>query len=75
MRLETVLMHALHQKLRQIFVYSRYYAEACNLWRGPSSPLSSWATQFERIVAKVASRMQHCVWFDGLGIEPKISRR
>ena len=25
--------------------YSRYYAESCNEWRGPSLRFSAWATQ------------------------------
>ena len=37
-------------------LYSRYYAEACNEWRGPSPRLSAWTTQPRRIVAAVASR-------------------
>ena len=37
-------------------LYSRYYAEACNEWWGPSPRLSAWTTQLRRNIAAVASR-------------------
>ena len=45
-------------------LYSRYYAEACNEWRGPSPRLSAWATQLRRNVATVATLCR----FDRSGI-------
>ena len=48
-------------------LYSRYYSEECNEWRGPSPQLSAWATQLRRNVAAVASRWRHCVRFDRYG--------
>ena len=35
-------------------LYSRYYVEACNEWRGPSPRFSAWAFQLRRNVAAVA---------------------
>ena len=55
-------------------LYSRYYAEACKEWRGPSSRLSAWATQLRRNVAAVMSRWRHCADLTGPGIEPQTSR-
>ena len=55
-------------------LYSRYYAEACNEWRGPSPRLSAWATQLRKNVATVASRWRHCADLTGPGIEPQTSR-
>ena len=55
-------------------LYSLYYAEACNEWRGPSPRLSAWATQLRRNVAAVASRWRHCADLTGPGIEPQTSR-
>ena len=55
-------------------LYSRYYAEACNEWRGPSPRLSARATQLRRNVAMVASRWRHCTDLTGPGIEPQTSR-
>ena len=55
-------------------LYSRYYAEACNEWRGLSPPRSAWATQLRRNVAAVASRWRHCANLTGPGIEPQTSR-
>ena len=54
-------------------LYSPYYAEACNEWRGPSLQLSAWATQLRRNVATVASHWRHCADLTGLGIEPQTS--
>ena len=56
------------------FLYSPYYAEACNELRGPFPQLSAWATQLRRNVATVASRWRHCVDLTGPGIEPQTSR-
>ena len=53
-------------------LYSPYYAEACDEWRGPFPRLSAWAIR--RNVATVASRWQHCVDLTGPGIEPQTSR-
>ena len=58
----------------QSSLYSRYYAEACEEWRGPSPRLSAWATQLQRNVAAVASRWRHCADLTGSGIEPHASR-
>ena len=55
-------------------LYSSYYAEACNEWRGPSQRLGAWATQLRRNVATVTSRWRHCVDLTGPGIEPRTSR-
>ena len=35
--------------------HSRYYAEACNEWRGPSLRCSAWAAQLRRHVKFKAS--------------------
>ena len=40
----------------KFLLYSRYYAEACNEWRGPSPRLSAWATQLRRNIAAVATQ-------------------
>ena len=37
-------------------IYSRYYAKACNEWRGPSPRLGARAKQLRRNVSAVASR-------------------
>ena len=50
-------------------LYSPYYAEACNEWRGPSPRLSAWKTQLRRNVATMASRWRHCADLTGPGIE------
>ena len=55
-------------------LYSRYCAEACSEWRGPSPRLSAWATQLRRDVAVVASRWRHCADLIGPGFEPQTSR-
>ena len=55
-------------------LYSLYYAEACNEWRGPSPRLSAWATQLRRNVSAVASRWRHCADLTGPGIEPQTYR-
>ena len=38
-------------------LYSRYCAEACNEWRGPSPRLSAWSTQLRRNVAEPVASM------------------
>ena len=53
---------------------SRYYAEACNEWRGPSPWLIAWTTQLRRKLAKVTSRWRHCVNLTGAGTEPQTFR-
>ena len=55
-------------------LYSSYYVEACNEWRGPSPRLSVWATQLRRNIAAVASRWRHCVDLTGSEVEPLTSR-
>ena len=55
-------------------LYSRYYAEEYNKWRGPSPRRSAWATQLRRNVAAVASRWRHCADLTGPRIEPHTSR-
>ena len=48
-------------------LWSRYYAEACNEWQGPSSRFSAWTTQLRWNFEAVASRWWHCFRFDRLG--------
>ena len=55
-------------------LYSRYYAEESNEWRGPSPRRSAWATQLRKDVTAVASRWRHCADLTGPGIEPQTSR-
>ena len=55
-------------------LYSRYYPEACNLWRNPSPQLSAWAAQLRRNVAAVASRWRRSADLNDPGFEPQISR-
>ena len=55
-------------------LYMRYYAEACNEWRGQSLRLSAWATQLRTNVAAVASRWRHCADLTDPGFEPQTSR-
>ena len=55
-------------------LHSRYYAEACNEWRGPSPPRSAWATQLRRNVAAVTSRWRHCADLTDPAIEPQTYR-
>ena len=55
-------------------LYSPYYAEAYNEWRGPSLPRSAWATQLRKNVAAVASHWRHCANLTGPGIEPQTFR-
>ena len=55
-------------------MYSSYYAEACDEWRGPFPPLSAWSTQLRRNVVMMASRWRHCVDLTGPRIEPQTSR-
>ena len=69
----STLVNPSNQKIKPS-LYSPYYAEACNEWRGPSPRLSAWATQLRRNVATVASRWLHCVDLTGPGIEPQTSR-
>ena len=54
-------------------LYSPYYAQACNEWRGPPPRLSAWATQLRTNVATVASRWQHCADLTDPGIEAQTS--
>ena len=55
-------------------LYSRYYDEACNEWRGSSPLLSAWTIQLRRNVATMASRWRHCADLNGPGIEPQTFR-
>ena len=55
-------------------LYSRYYADACNEYRGPSPRLSTWATQLRRNVAAVASHWRHCVDLTDPGFDPQTYR-
>ena len=57
----------------KFFLYSRYCAEACNEWRGPSPRLSAWATHLRRNVAAVASRWRRCADLTDPGFELQIS--
>ena len=72
-RAEDVRLIANESKIKSS-LYSRYYAEACNEWRGSSLRLSAWATQLRRNVAAVASRWRHCADLTGPEIEPQTSR-
>ena len=55
-------------------LYSQYYAEACNEWRGPSPQLSAWATQLRSNDAAVASLWRLRADLTGPGIEPQTYR-
>ena len=55
-------------------LYSPYYAEACDEWRGPSLRLSAWAKQLRRNIATVASRWRHCGDLTDPGMEPQTAR-
>ena len=66
-------------KLSKLFqikssLYSPYYAEAYNEWRGPSLRHCAWAAQLRRNVATMASRWRHCADLIGSGIEHRTSR-
>ena len=67
--------NAPHISTKKLFasLYSRYYAEACNKWWGPSPWHSARVTQLRRNIAMVASRWQQYVRFDGVGLEPKLT--
>ena len=54
-------------------LHSRYYAEACNEWRGPSPRFSAWETQLRRNVATVTIVWQHCADLTDPGIKPQTS--
>ena len=54
-------------------LYSRYYAEACNEWRGPCPRLSARATQLRRNVAMVASRWRHRADLTGPGMRKRVN--
>ena len=54
-------------------LYSRYCAEACNKWRGPSPRLSAWTTQLRRNAAAMAGRWRHCDDLTDRGFEPQTS--
>ena len=45
-----------HMRQLKSSLYSRYYSEEYNEWRGPTPLRSAWATQLRRNVAAVASR-------------------
>ena len=51
---ELICHETFHTKIKSS-LYSRYYAEAHNQWRGPSPRLSAKATQHQRNVAALAS--------------------
>ena len=55
-------------------LYSPYYAEERNEWRGPSPRLSACATQLRTNIATMASRWRHCDDLIGPGIEAQTSR-
>ena len=52
-------------------LYSQYYAESCDEWRGPSPRLSAWATQKHRIDDELLATVSDLT---GLGIELKTTR-
>ena len=62
-----------NQKIKSS-LYSRYYAEACSEWRGPSPRLSVWPTQLRRNFTTVATGWLHCANLTGPAIEPQTSR-
>ena len=55
-------------------LYSPYYAQACNEWRGSLPWRSPWATQLRTNVATMASRWRHCDDLADPAIEPLTSR-
>ena len=55
------------------WLYSWYYAEACNESPDPSPRRRAWATQLRRNVVAVASRWQHCADLTEPGFEPYTS--
>ena len=55
-------------------LYSQYYTEACNEWRGPSPRLSAGATHLRGNIAAVASRWRRCADLTGPGFELQTSR-
>ena len=69
-------MHLLQIKIKPL-LYSPYYAQACNELRGPSSQLSTWATQL-RTPEKTSQRWQavgdSVSDLTSAGIEPQTSR-
>ena len=65
-----ILMRA-NKTTNKSSLFSRYYAEACNEWPGPSPQLGARVAQFRRNVASVAGRWRHCADLTGPGIEPK----
>ena len=65
-----VIWHRLQTKTSS---YSRYYAQACNQWRGPSPRHSAWVTQLRKNVAVVASSWRHCVLFNQPGTRTQTS--
>ena len=69
-----LMMLKLNQLKIKSSLYSRYYAEACNEWWGPSPRLGTWATQLRRNVAMVASCWRHCADLTGPVIESQTSR-
>ena len=52
-------------------LYSRYYAETCNEWRGLSPRLDVWTAQLRRNVAAVASCWRRCVRFQPSENQPR----
>ena len=56
-------------------LYSRYYAEVCNEWWGPSPRLSAWATQLRRnvvTVVKIALEVYNSAKCSGLSNAPRL---
>ena len=65
-----MLLHQGKMKKIKSLLFSLYYAEACNEWRGPSPRFSAWATQLRRNVATVACHWRHCADLTCPGIAP-----
>ena len=59
-----VTIEAFFQNKIKPSLYSLYYDQACDKWRGPSPRLNGWATVLRRNVAAVASHWRHCIRFD-----------
>ena len=58
-----IFVYSSNQKIKSS-LYSRYYAEACNEWRGLSPRIGAWATIPKKRRKGEASRWRHCVRCD-----------
>ena len=55
-------------------LYSRYYVEACNKWRGPSPQLTAWTTQLQKKCSSGGEPLATLSDLTSPGIEPQTSR-